>query len=173
MSYHSLTHHCPYCDKTSYRPRALETLSGFPVMCPHCGAQFTEKTDDRNIEHQQATDCPIICPNCHITMCVSQQEYEALSDHPLACPYCDISLRLPVMPPLAPLPSAMGLVVKLGILYVLIVASLGLLFTPQGADLITDLAQISDRPADNLTDFQRRWHNIWHQFLNHLQGLFL
>ena len=147
-----MSYHCPYCNKTSYGPHALEALAGFPIICAHCGGQFQKKTDDEKTDvlaakNQHHTDCPIICPNCQITMCVTQQEYEALSDHPLGCPSCDKNLRLPEMPPLAPLPSAIGLALKLGFIYLLILASLGLLFTPQGADLITDLAQISDGPS--------------------------
>jgi len=168
-----MSYHCPYCNKTSYGPHALESLAGFAIICAHCGGQFQKNTGEIATKNQQVTDCPIICPNCQITMRVTQQEYEALSDHPLGCPSCDKSLRLPEMPPLAPLPSAIGLALKLGFIYVLILASLGLLFTPQGADLITDLAQISDGPSHYLMDFHKRWHNIWHQFLGHLQGLFL
>lgn len=173
MSHHYPHHHCPYCNRTSYGPHKLETLSGFPIICAHCGAQDFKQTNHSTAKDQLATDCPIICPNCQNIMRVSQQEYEALSAHPLACSVCDQSLKLPDMPPLAPLPSALGVTLKLGVLYVLILASLGLLFTPQGANLITDLAQISDRPAEYLTGFQRRWYNIWHHFLSHLQGLFL
>ena len=170
-----MPYHCPHCDNTSYDQYASDALTGFVIMCAHCGGQFSSTADDiaANLAEQSPTDCPIICPNCPTTMRVTQQEYEALSDHMLACPACETSLRLPDMEPLAPLPSALGLALKLGVLYVLILASLGLLFTPQGAELITDLAQISDRPGEHLNGFQRRWHSIWHQFLGHLQGLFL
>jgi hypothetical protein len=175
MPHHHLSHDCPYCNKTCYGPHRLEALEGFPIICAHCGGQFSSEANEMpdNTAEQSPTDCPIICPNCQITMQVSQEEYEALIGHRLACPDCDKNLTLPDMPPLAPLPSAFGLLVKLGFLYLLILASLALLFTPQGADFINDLAQISDRPADHLTEFQRRWHNIWHHFLGRLQGLFL
>ena len=171
-----MPYHCPYCDKISYEQHASGAPIGFAIMCAHCGGQFSSAADDttdKAAEEHQATDCPIICPNCPITMRVTQQEYEALSDHMLACPACETSLRLPAMPPLAPLPSALGLALKLGVIYLLILASLGLLFTPQGAELITDLAQLSDRPSDHLAGFQKGWQNIWHRFLGYLQGLFV
>jgi hypothetical protein len=77
------------------------------------------------------------------------------------------------MPPLAPLPSALGLALRLGLFHLLILASLALLFTPQGADFIRMIAQESGIKTDQLTNFQRGWQTIWHQFLSHLQGLFL
>lgn len=173
MSHPLSTHLCPYCHKTSYGPPRLDTFDGFPIICAHCGGQFSQETDAVKADAQQATDCPIICSSCLITMRISQSEYEALSDHALACPACDKGLRLPQMPPLAPLPSAIGLTFRLGFIYLLILASLGLLFTPQGAQVITELAQISDRPAIHLAEFHKQWYGIWHQFLDHLQGLFL
>lgn len=173
-----MAYHCPHCQKFSYAPQAFHKLEGFAMICAHCHKAFdpNEIGSKNNIKPPALTSdtcpvdtCPVICPHCDDVLHLHEHEYDILLGHKLACLNCANSFLLPEKQPFMKEDSSARTFLKIGFLYLLILASLGLLTTPKGAALIAYLGQISDAPRQHLRSF----HNIWHDFLAFIQGMFL
>ena len=168
-----MAYHCPHCQKFSYAPQAFHKLEGFAMICAHCHKAFdpNEIGPENNINPPALTGdtCPVICPHCDDVLHLHEREYDILFGHKLACLNCANSFLLPEKQPFIKGDSSATTLLKIGFLYLLILASLGLLTTPKGAALIAYLGQISDAPQQHLRSF----HNIWHDFLAFIQGMFL
>lgn len=189
-----MSHYCPHCQKFSYSPPALNTpdvkdmLGDVPILCAHCHNSFyrnssyhqglqegdeegdsTPSLAEKKIAPLTSDDCFIICADCETMMHLTSAEYDALYDHELVCTSCQAGFYLPEKPARAVMPSASGLALKLGFIYLLILSALGLLLTPEGADFISYLAQLSDTPHNHLAVFQE----FWDDFLARLNGFFL
>ena len=161
-------YHCPHCHKTSYLPASFATLQGFALVCGHCDSPFD--TPDHTLSQTDDTTkgtCHIIaCPSCLAEMSVSEKDYDVLVGHLLSCPHCHAGLCLPDKQEQAP--ATIPLLTKLALLYLLILASLALLYTPQGSAVIRYLASLSDVPCDLVISS----HNLLQNCLIFVTGLF-
>lgn len=139
------------------------------MICAHCDKAFDPKMIGDGIATNDGAiagdNFPIICPNCDDVLHVNERDYDILYGHKLACLNCANSFLLPERPSI----SSSSLFFKIGVLYLLILASLGLLYTPQSSDVITYLGQQSDVPRHLLWSF----HDMWHDFLAFIRGLFI
>lgn len=162
---------CPHCHKESYLSEAVEGLSGFSLICGHCDGHFiTEPPEEALIDEGEI--CPLSCSKCDMVMHVATQDFDILADQIISCPACFAKLTLPTKsPPPRRLPARFtaNLVTKLAIIYLLILASLALLFTHEGSTFIHQLASMSDTPQRALFSFR----NLMQEFLSFIQGIFL
>lgn len=173
---------CPHCHKESYLSDAAQGLTGFSLICGHCEGHFTAQTPQQNDESQideaqinKGNDpdlCPISCPKCDVVMHITVDDFDVLADQIMSCPACFTKLSLPeTLPPRLALPERFtaDLVTKLAIIYLLTLASLALLFTPEGSIMISQLAGLSDTPHRALLTF----HHLIDDFLSRIQGIIL
>ena len=170
------TYHCPHCHKISYLPASFASLQGFPLICGHCESAFTDeahpppitpKAPKAPIAGNNKEDVPHIlsCPSCPAEMSVLDDEYDILLGQLLYCPQCHSALTLPTKPSAAPI--IRHLAIKITLLYLLILASLALLFTPQGEAFIRYLASLSDVPRALVM----ATHSLLHEWLIALAAL--
>jgi len=154
---------CPNCAVISAIPIEDDKLANINIKCGDCGYvsffENTSHTDDT--DKLQAISCAI-CKN-HIYL--NEADMTSLSACELLCPHCEHAFYLP---PHAQI-SSYVLFWRLSLIFLCLIAGLFLLYTPEGSDFITYLAQKSGRAHLFFITFREAFFDM----LTFLKGLFL
>ena len=154
---------CPNCETISAIPVESDDIASMNIKCGDCGyVSFGENsTDSDACDTYQA----ISCTNCDNHIQVSEADIRLLSECDLLCPHCEHVVLLPSQSSL----SSYALFWRLSLIFLCLIGALFLLFTPEGADIITYLAQKSGKAHFLLMTFREAFFDM----VTFLKGLFL
>ncbi|MGC6516973.1 MAG: hypothetical protein ACON49_02990 [Candidatus Puniceispirillaceae bacterium] len=110
------------------------------ISCGYCHGDLSSPTHTTSayLAGSQQKIYEISCDDCEQLLHIGQDDYDMLRQCHLLCPSCLSTINLPFLPE-----AWWKTFGKLGVIYVFLLASLALLVTPQGSQLIHDLVPAS------------------------------
>lgn len=154
---------CPNCEVISAIPIEEDTLSNMNIKCGNCG--FVSLFENPSFSDQTHIFHEISCANCHNHIYLSEGDIASLSACDLLCPHCEHAFRLPQQAPI----SSYVLFWRLSLIFLCLIGGLFLLFTPEGGDIISYLAQKSTQAHIFFMTFREAFFDV----VAFLKGLFL